>query len=215
MTATTTHPLRTGAIWNLRPRSHPSTWPAEHPLGHLPDRPPEQPADHRPARRGRAPGPELHQLRLALDVQVEAMLLALSATARDDSGLVPWRRWLLEDLDTVRWLTGALVAADADPSPALGGASFDAGSARDLLDTMVAEYTSMNELLCSALAHLDGGESWRRVAVQVRRRCRSRLEELHAERTAAVQRAAIAHDLDCEADAAMAFGGSVPGEMLG
>jgi hypothetical protein len=154
-------------------------------------------------------------LRLALDVQVEAMLLALSATARDDTGLVPWHRWLLEDLDTVRWLTGALIAADAEPSPALGGATFDAGCVADLLATMVAEYTSMDELLSAALAHLDAGEPWRRVALQVRRRCRTRLEELHAERIATVQRAAIAHDLDCEANAAMAIGGTVPGEMLG
>ncbi len=165
---------------------------------------------------GRAPRPELHHLRLALDIQVEAMLLTLTATARDETGLVPWQRWLLEDLESARQLTAALVAADVEPSPALAGSTLGGGTdTAELLDTMVAQYTSMNDLLCEALAHPDDGQSWRRVATHVRARCRSRIEELHAQRSAALQRAALATDLERELRTSSGVGSTVPGEMLG
>jgi hypothetical protein len=80
---------------------------------------------------------------------------------------------------------------------------------------MVAQYTSMDELLSEALARPDDGQSWRRVAAQIRARCRTRIQELHAERCAALQRAALARDLEREIRAGAGVGGSVPGEMLG
>ena len=164
-----------------------------------------------------APRPELHQLRLALDLQIEAMLLALSAAARDNDGAVPWDRWLIEDLETARCLTTALVAEGVEPAPVSGGGTLSAAAdAVELLDLVVARYTMMDERLSDALGHSGQGPGWRGIALEVRSRCRTRIEELHAHRCAAVQRSALAADLRRElAGSSSTAVAGVPGEMLG
>src|SRR5512143_2204062 len=85
------------------------------------------PFDRYDDRRGRNDCSDLHLLRLALDLQLDAMLLALGAAAHadsrgDDERLdVPWRRWLAEDLELARTLAAALVEGEAAPVPGLGG----------------------------------------------------------------------------------------------
>ena len=77
-------------------------------------------------RRGRNDASDLHMIRLALDLQLDAMLLTLGAAAHaesrgsDGSEDVPWRRWLGEDLELARTLAAALVEGDAAPVPGMG-----------------------------------------------------------------------------------------------
>lgn len=131
---------------------------------------------------------ELHLLRLALDLQVDAMLLALGAAAREGDDGVPWQRWLVEDLAVARTLTSTLLIADVEPMPALGGVS--SGASRNALDNLVARYESMDELLTSVLRRPHSGQRWRPAATEALARCRTRLEELHAHRAAAHRQAA-------------------------
>lgn len=160
--------------------------------------------------------PELHELRLALDLQVEAMLFALGASADERAHAVPWDRWVLEDLEVVRALTAALAAEGVEPAPPSGGGGA-LGAGRDeveLLDVVVARYAMMDERLQEALRHTGGGERWRESALRARTRCRGRIEELHAQRGAAVQRAALALAPRPRVQVDRPWAG-VPGEMLG
>lgn len=171
-------------------------------------------------RSGRSHRPELYELRLALEMQAEAMLLTLGAAARDDTGLVPWERWLLEDVETARGLVLGLVAEDVEPSLTAGGGALAAVGTVELLDLVVARYAAMDERLSEALRHAGEGGGWRAAALEARARCRTRIEELHAHRSAAMQRAALAEDLRrdlfaAEAHTASATRAGVPGEMLG
>lgn len=130
----------------------------------------------------RPPDPtDLHLLRLALDLQVDAMLLTIGAAARAHEDPVPWRRWAVEDLDAARMLTQTLIAHDAAPPTALGGDTTRA-SAESVLDDLIARYTSMDDLLRGVLERPYAGQDWRPVAHEARSRCRARLEELHRHR---------------------------------
>jgi hypothetical protein len=139
---------------------------------------------------------ELHQLRLALDLQIDSMLLALGAAARDHSNHVPWQRWLIEDLELARVLTAALVESEVEPTPALGGAT--SGMAHNALDNLVARYSSMEELLHAAVRRPHTGQSWRSAAAHALIRCRTRLEELHLHRAAAHEREAALRQASSE-----------------
>jgi len=156
----------------------------------------DQRSDHR-----RPPGPSgLHLLRLTLDLQLDAMLLTLGAAAHaqvqggvgavseigvegtdEDRGGVPWRRWLMEDLDLARALTATLHEADAAPVPGLGG-SFAKTCADTSLDYLAARYESMERLLLSVLEQASGGQRWHAQAAEALQRCRARLTELHHHR---------------------------------
>jgi hypothetical protein len=158
-----------------------------------------------PDRFGRLDQGDLHMLRLALDLQLDAMLLALGASAqpegRENGQPVPWKRWLVEDLDLARALTSALLEGDAAPVPGLGGGIL-AGSVETSLDNLVARYTSMENLLSGVLDRPATGQHWRAAAAEALHRCRGRLEELHRHR----------RDTIATAPARVSF---LPGELLG
>jgi hypothetical protein len=150
---------------------------------------------------------ELHLLRLALDLQIDAMLLTLGAAARDDAAGVPWSRWLVEDLEQARTLTTTLLEADVEPASALGGVHGSA--AVNALDNLVARYESMEQLLVGVLRRPHSGQPWRPATTEALTRCRTRLAELHAHRAAA-RAAAVA--VPVPAGLVRSF---LPGELLG
>jgi len=150
---------------------------------------------------------DLHMLRLALDLQLDAMLLTLGAVAHaesrgaDGTEDVPWRRWLAEDLELARTLAVALVEGETAPVPGLGG-GFAAADRQKSLENLVARYTSMEKLLGGVLDRPHRGEAWRVAAGEALARCRARLEELHEHRKEAIAATAARTEF-------------LPGELLG
>jgi hypothetical protein len=130
---------------------------------------------------------DLHMLRLALDLQLDAMMLTLGSAAqaenrgelRDDG--VPWQRWLVEDLELARALAGALLEGDAAPVPGLG-VGFASSSVSSALDKLAARYESMENLLSGVLDAPSRNQAWRPAASEALHRCRARLDELHRHR---------------------------------
>ncbi len=146
---------------------------------------------------------DLHLLRLALDLQVDAMLLTLGAAAGAcDEDPVPWRRWVVEDLDVARLLAQAVLAEGGGRPEALGAGYLGAAS-ETLLDDLVARYASMEDLLADVLGHPYEGQPWRPAAREAWTRCRTRLLELHRYRGTMAARAA---------DRGRSY---LPGELLG
>ncbi|HEX2805570.1 MAG TPA: hypothetical protein VHN80_05320 [Kineosporiaceae bacterium] len=150
---------------------------------------------------------ELHILRLALDLQLDAMLLTLGASAHAETlgepeqDAVPWRRWLVEDLDLARTLAATLLEGEAAPVTGLGG-GFANGKIDTSLDNLVARYESMEHLLSSALDRPVSGQHWRGAAAEALHRCRARLTELHHHRRLVIASASHHHTF-------------LPGELLG
>lgn len=138
-------------------------------------------------RNGRADPSDLHMLRLALDLQLDAMLLTLGAAAHgqaqgeDCEDGIPWRRWLVEDLELARALAATLLEGEATPVPGLGG-KFANASAEASLENLVVRYESMERLLIGVLDRQTHGQHWRAPAVEALHRCRARLSELHGHR---------------------------------
>jgi hypothetical protein len=154
-------------------------------------------------------GSELHLLRLALDLQIDALLLTLGAAARDGEDEdrhpeVPWRSWLVDDLDLARAMATVILETDVTPSPALGPglAAIPVGSA---LDNLVARYESIDQLLTQLLRRPPAGQPWRPAAKEALARCRSRLNELNGHRAALAATSA-------QASSGRHF---LPGELLG
>lgn len=150
---------------------------------------------------------DLRLLRLALDLQLDAMLLTLGTAAHAEIRgaprcRTPWRRWLVEDLDLARSLITALVDDDGPPVPRLGGDLARAGL-RASLDDLTARFENMENLLAGALDRPSSGQPWRGVVGEALQRCRTRLSELRRHRC---QEIAIA---------AEAAAPSLPGEWLG
>jgi hypothetical protein len=125
---------------------------------------------------------EIHVLRLALELQLDAMLLTLGAAARsaryDD---IPWQRWLVEDLEAARALAVTILAADGAPSPALGRGQAGAYPDQAISD-LVARYESMQDLVAEVMQRPIAGQPWRPTARTAQQRCRDRLLELHEAR---------------------------------
>jgi hypothetical protein len=171
---------------------------------------------------------ELYLLRLALDLQLDALLLTLGAAARaevrggaratavgghatvqatagttvpsDDA--VPWRRWLGEDVELARMLAGVLVEGEGNPFPTLeDGVARSAESAT--LDDLAARYESMEDLLVGVLERPSAGQHWRGSAAEALQRCRDRIAELRRHRRAAIALAAASRT------------SYLPGEWLG
>jgi hypothetical protein len=153
---------------------------------------------------GRSPGAaDLHLLRLALDLQVDAMLLTLGAAARaPDDDQVPWRRWVIEDLDAARMLARTLLAGNVDPPAALGTGRL-CTEVDSALEDLIARYAAMDDLLRGALRRPYAAQPWRPAAREALTRCEVRLGELHRHRGRAAVRAA---------DECPRF---LPGELLG
>lgn len=100
----------------------------------------------------RGEGRDAYLLRLSLDLQLDALLLVLGASAAgpDESG-IPWRRWLDEDVELAWELTATARSARASLPATLGTALADEdgeGVNADLL----ARYESMCRLLEDLIA---------------------------------------------------------------
>jgi hypothetical protein len=160
-----------------------------------------------PDRGVRSDPSELHMLRLTLDLQLDAMLLTLGAAAHADTKVeldedaVPWRRWLVEDLDLARSLAATLLEGEAAPITGLGG-GFAGGEITTSLDNLAARFESMEQLLVGALARPAIGQHWRGAATDALHRCRARLTELHQHRRLVIATASHHHTF-------------LPGELLG
>jgi len=149
---------------------------------------------------------DLHMLRLALDLQLDAMMITLGAAAAAENrgelgGGVPWQRWLVEDLDLARSLAGALLESDAAPVPGLG-VGFEDSSIQGSLDKLAARYESMENLLAGLLEAPSRNQCWRPGATEALHRCRVRLDDLHRNRREAIATAASRTTF-------------LPGELLG
>jgi hypothetical protein len=144
---------------------------------------------------------DAHLLRLCLDLQLDALLLALGAASaqelrdlgtppggadRPTTEVVPWRRWVDEDVDLAAGLAADAMAGRATLPPTLGtdlGHEVPAA----VIDNLVARYESMHNLLGDLLRRdltVDDERRHPRVLVALRR-CRARLDELHRYRLAA------------------------------
>jgi hypothetical protein len=127
---------------------------------------------------------ELYIVRLALELQLDALLLTLGGAAQAGSGQephrvrpLPWQRWLVEDLDLARELAAVLIASDDAVVPALGGGLADF-CADTSLDNLADHYTSMERLLADLLTR-PSSSRWRMAALDAVTRCRARLVEVH------------------------------------
>lgn len=155
----------------------------------------------------------LYNVRLALELQVDSMLLTLAASARHLDDDVPWQRWLVEDLDLARVLTATLVDSGIEPSPSLGTTT--SGLSNHPLDNLVARYQSMAEALEQALARPSTGQEWRAPVSHALGCCRTRIDELHANRAAVMQRRAaerLAANGTADPHRRSSY---LPGELLG
>jgi hypothetical protein len=150
---------------------------------------------------------DLHLLRLALDLHLDAMLLTLGAAAHaqaqgdDADDGVPWQRWLAEDLDVARALATTLFEGEAAPVPGLGGRFANAG-VHTSLENLAARYESMEKLLTDVLDRPSNGQHWRGPATEALQRCRRRRLELHHHRRVVI----------AAASPPVTF---LPGELLG
>jgi len=118
-----------------------------------------------------------------------------------DGDAVPWRRWLMEDLELARTLAVALVVGEAAPAHGIGG-GFPGPGREKSLDNLVARYTSMEKLLAGVLERPPHGEPWRATVQEAQARCRGRLAELHEHRKEIIAAAAARTEF-------------LPGELLG
>jgi hypothetical protein len=128
---------------------------------------------------------DLHSVRLALELQLDALLLTLGGAAQaeteqgaDPEQPLPWQRWLVEDLELARELAAVLIASDDAMVPALGGGLADF-CADTSLENLADHYSSMERLLAGVLTRPSSG-GWRLTALDALGRCRVRLAEVHA-----------------------------------
>lgn len=155
-------------------------------------------------------GSEAHLLRLCLDLQLDALMLTLGALAVDsagdgsDSGAIPWRRWITEDVDLACTLAADALAGNAALPPTLGS---DLAHAMPVttIDDLVARYTSMQGLLADLARRAEGASAPPGIDTIVRR-CEARLAELQQHRLVATPPTGI--DLRAEHQ-------FLPGELLG
>ena len=149
-----------------------------------PDRPSPQP----PARPNEATS---HLLRLVLDLQLDALLLAVGGSGVDaatvpahDGGQapegLPWARWAAEDSEVARGLWAETISRGAAlPSGLAQG--LPGGDASRVLEQLIARYRSMRDLLTEAIS---GRRGERQTPAELVRagealaHCRSRLAEL-------------------------------------
>ncbi|MFN8076835.1 MAG: hypothetical protein U0Q15_15650 [Kineosporiaceae bacterium] len=104
----------------------------------------------------RAESRDAYLLRLSLDLQLDALLLVLGASAsgQDGSG-IPWRRWLDEDVELAWELTATARTAHA-ALPATLGTALSEDDAEGVNADLLARYESMCRLL-EDLLDAEGG----------------------------------------------------------
>ena len=123
----------------------------------------------------------VHTLRLCLNLQLDAMLLTLGATAAEqvNSNGATWAGWLAEDLDVTRTLARDVLAGGASLPGILGHQLH-----RDVPATRVEQLTDRYHALAELLEALSGREeqdpdsNLAQDARAAARHCRSRLEAL-------------------------------------
>lgn len=179
-----------------------------------PARPIEQPA-----------GRDTHLLRLSLDLQLDAMLLVLGASAAGrPEDAMPWRRWLDEDVDLAWDLTTTALAVQGALPPALGPDLATADPVT-LTEDLLARYTSMCALLEDLLAREgtrrkpaggDAGPGWHDHVRPALVRYQGRVAELQSHlatlRREGADRLRTGSDEVTRGDTRHAY---LPGELLG
>lgn len=136
---------------------------------------------------------DTHLIRVCLDLQLDAMLLAVRAVAgqpasgdevdpSDDASRPPaatWQRWMVEDLQMVCALAADVLRGGAALPPTLGSDPVsDAPSAA--VDHLAARYESMDRLLTGVVDAADrtGPAAGIGTVRDALARCRQRLAEL-------------------------------------
>jgi hypothetical protein len=158
-------------------------------------------------------GSAAHLLRLCLDLQLDALMLTLGASAVDpapetptaaEAPGVPWRRWIGEDVDLACTLAAAALAGKAALPPTLGSDLSHAVPVTTI-DDLVARYTSMVGLL-DDLARRTEGSTRPQGLDEARAHCEARLAELRSHKLVTTPPAGL--DLRSERQ-------FLPGELLG
>lgn len=132
---------------------------------------------------------DVHMLRLCLDLQLDALLLAVGAASGEARPSdPPWRRWVDEDVE---------LACSLATDTRTGGAALPQAMGSDLdhtvptatLDSLKASYASMVTLLTDLSVRTRGlgplagrtpDESWQRRVDRALAHCTERLAELNA-----------------------------------
>jgi hypothetical protein len=139
------------------------------------------------------PDDQLYMLKLCLELQLEALLLALGSSAvASRSGLaggsvvpgtpagpgLPWSRWLSEDLELACSLTKDCVDDDIPLPSSIGLPA--GGGPQGGVEALAARYTAMAAVVGEMLDRTDPVRHPMAVArlVQTRQRCEERLDEL-------------------------------------
>jgi hypothetical protein len=136
------------------------------------------------------PDDQLYMLKLCLELQLEALLLALGSSAVASrpplaghraflgSPDLPWTRWLTEDLELASELTRDCVN-DGVPLPSSMGLPSGAGQQAGS-ESLAARYSAMAAVVGEMLERTDPARHPMAVArlVQTRSRCEARLDEL-------------------------------------
>jgi hypothetical protein len=148
------------------------------------------------------PDDQLYMLKLTLELQVEALLLALGSSAvaarggRHDPGVggsgapdaaaapaadLPWQKWLAEDLELAGALTRDCVE-DGVPLPSSMGLA-GSGGPGGVVESLAARYSAMAAVVGEMLDRTDVRAHASAVArlVETRARCEERLDALIGE----------------------------------
>lgn len=164
---------------------------------------------------------DMHLLRLSLDLQIDAMLLVLGASAAStpDTG-IPWRRWLDEDVELAWELVTTALRVRAALPPTLGTdlANSDPDS---IADDLLARYECLCGLMSDLLARgADSPPEWHANVRQTLGRCQERVIEMrdyqHERRLTAGRRDATPGG-EISGPASPGYGRQsyLPGELLG
>jgi hypothetical protein len=154
---------------------------------------------------------EIHLIRLCLDLQLDAMLLAVGASAAQspatqplsstpteeaatasaghpdteatDIDSPPWDRWVREDVEVACTLAADVLSGGAT-LPAALGSDLDQAVPAAAIDNLIARYESMSALLADVLPAGDcrPPTAYRRHAQEALDRFRQRLHELRSTR---------------------------------
>jgi hypothetical protein len=131
-------------------------------------------------------GSDLHVLRLCLDLQLDALLLAVGAVSGPSAGSEPpWRRWVDEDIQLAYSLAADVRMRGVGPPSGLGS-KLNRDVPSTIEDGLHARYSSMAALLSGVMSRHDGhgvGQEdllyqGRPQAAQALQHCRKRLAEL-------------------------------------